>query len=681
LHRVSFGFHDKKERNMAQSIKERIEWLRTEIERHSHAYYDLDTPSIQDFEYDALVNELAELERAHPAFQTADSPTQHVGGTVRSEFIKVTHDVPLLSLDNAYNAEELYAFDSRLRKELNEPFAYSVEYKIDGLSVAIRYEDGVMVRAATRGNGEVGEDVTDNVKTIATVPKVLSEPVNGLLEVRGEVYIDKEAFKTMNEQQALQGKAAFANPRNAAAGSLRQLDSNIAASRPMAIFVFEILQGDDQTFQQQDDAFSKLRSLGFQTVAPAIFDSMTDVIAYCDSMAEKRHALPYEIDGLVIKVNAYHQRRLLGRTAKSPRWAIAYKFPAELAETRLNDIQVQVGRTGVLTPLAVFDPVTVAGSTIAKATLHNQDYIDEKDIRIGDYILVQKAGDVIPAVVRVLEEKREGDLPIFKLPAHCPVCGTEVIQNEGEVAKRCPNDLCPAKLRRKIIHFVSRPAMNIDGVGEAIIDQLIETGYLKDVADIYELYRQREALVELERQGEKSVENMLAAIEASKSNDVYRLLSGLGIPHIGAKAAKVLAAEFGNLDDVMTASREALTAIDEFGEKMADSIIHFFEDPEQRAVIEHLRACGVNFNSSLKTVDEGPLTGKTLVVTGTLTHFTRDEIKAEIERLGGKASGSVSKKTDYVIVGEAAGSKAEKARALGVAILTEADFLAMVKTL
>ncbi|MBS7525607.1 NAD-dependent DNA ligase LigA [Fusibacter paucivorans] len=666
---------------MTQSIKEQIERLRSEIERHSHAYYDLDQPSIQDFEYDALVNELAELERQHPEFLSADSPTQHVGGTVRSEFVKVTHDVPLLSLDNAYNAEELYAFDTRLRKELDEPFAYSVEYKIDGLSVAIRYEDGVMLRAATRGNGEVGEDVTDNVKTIATVPKVLAEPARGLLEVRGEVYIDKESFRKMNEQQTLQGKAAFANPRNAAAGSLRQLDSNIAASRPMAIFVFEILQGDDQVFQQQDDAFSKLRRMGFDTVAPAIFNNMTDVIAYCDSMTEKRHALPYEIDGLVIKVNAYHQRLQLGRTAKSPRWAIAYKFPAELAETRLSAIQIQVGRTGVLTPLAVFDPVTVAGSTIAKATLHNQDYIDEKDIRVGDYILVQKAGDVIPAVVRVLKEKREGDLQVFKLPTHCPVCGTEVIQNEGEVAKRCPNELCPAKLRRKIIHFVSRPAMNIDGVGEAIIDQLIEAGYLKDVADIYELHHQREALIALERMGEKSVDNMLAAIETSKSNDVYRLLSGLGIPHIGAKAAKVLATKFGSLDAVMTASQEALTAIDEFGEKMADSVIRFFEEPEHQAIIKHLRACGVNFDSALKAVDEGLLTGKTLVVTGTLAHFTRDEIKAEIERLGGKASGSVSKKTDYVIVGEAAGSKAEKARALGVTILTEEAFLTMIKTL
>jgi DNA ligase (NAD+) len=666
---------------MAQTVKERIEWLREEIEKHSRAYYDLDQPTIQDFEYDALVNELAAIEASHPEFRSSDSPTQHVGGSVRAEFVKVAHEVPLLSLDNAYNAEELYAFDARLRKELGEAFAYSVEYKIDGLSVALRYEDGILTRAATRGNGEVGEDVTENVKTIAAVPKKLTEAVPGLLEVRGEVYIEKEAFRAMNEQQALQGKPAFANPRNAAAGSLRQLDSNIAASRPMAIFVFEILQGSEAAFQQQDDAFAKLRHLGFETVAPEIFNSMADVIAYCDSMADKRHALPYEIDGLVIKVNAYRQRSLLGRTAKSPRWAIAYKFPAELAETRLNDIQVQVGRTGVLTPLAIFDPVTVAGSTIAKATLHNQDYIDEKDIRIGDSILVQKAGDVIPAVVRVLVEKRQSDLPVFKLPTHCPVCGTAVIQNEGEVAKRCPNDLCPAKLRRKIIHFVSRVAMNIDGVGEAIIDQLIEAGYLRDVADIYELYQHRETLIALERMGEKSVDNMLSAIEASKANDVYRLISGLGIPHIGEKAAKVLAAEFGHLDALMNAPKDALIAIDEFGEKMADSVIQYFEDADQRAVVAHLRSCGVNFSSALKATSEGPLTGKTLVVTGTLTQFTRDEIKAEIERLGGKASGSVSKKTDYVIVGEAAGSKAEKARALGVPILTETEFLALTKSL
>lgn len=661
-----------------ENIKDKIDGLKAEIKAHSQAYYDEDAPKITDAEYDALVRELMALELAHPELKSEDSPTQKVGGSVRSEFVKVTHAVPLLSLDNAYNAEDLRQFDARLKREIDEDFTYSVEYKIDGLSVAILYENGKLQRAATRGNGEVGEDVTENVRTINTVPQTLGQPVSGVLEVRGEVYIDKASFKEMNVQQTLQGKANFANPRNAAAGSLRQLDSNIAAQRPLDIFVFEILRGDEAVFNKQDEAFSRLQDLGFKTVAPHIFKEIEDVIIFCDQMISKRHDLPYEIDGLVVKVNEYEYRQGLGNTAKSPRWAIAYKFPAELSETVLREIQVQVGRTGVLTPLAVFDPVTVAGSTIAKATLHNQDYIDEKDIRIGDHILVQKAGDVIPAVVRVVMDKRSGETHKFHLPDKCPICDTKVIRNPGEVALRCPNETCPAKLRRNIIHFVSRAGMNIDGVGESIIDQLIEANFIKDVSDLYTLKDHKDEIILLERMGEKSVENMLDAIEASKSNDVYRLISGLGIPLIGEKAAKVLAANFGHLDQIMTASKEAITQIEEFGDKMAMTLMAYFEDDANREVIDALRSYGLNFSSELKAVQGGLFEGKTIVVTGTLTSFTREEIKALIEKHGGKAAGSVSKKTDFVVVGENAGSKADKARSLGVEIISEADFKDMI---
>ena len=664
-----------------ETAKLRVEQLRAEIEKHSQAYYDQDMPTITDSEYDALIKELVALETEYPELKSEDSPTQKVGGSTKNEFAKVRHTVPLLSLDNAYNAEDLKAFDTRLKKELDTSFTYVVEFKIDGLSLALTYENGLLTRGATRGNGEVGEDVTENVRTISTIPKKLAESYEGNLEVRGEVFIDKASFKMMNEQQTLQGKMNFANPRNAAAGSLRQLDSSIAAQRPLDIFVFEILRGDQTEFIKQDDAFERLRSLGFKTVDPKVFEDILQVIDYCMSMAEERHKLPFEIDGLVVKINEYQYRSQLGSTAKSPRWAIAYKFPAELSETKLLDIQVQVGRTGVLTPLAVFEPVLVAGSTIAKATLHNQDFIDEKDIRIGDHILVQKAGDVIPAVVRVLKEKRIENLAAFKLPGNCPVCDTPVVKNPGEVALRCPNDSCPAKLRRKIIHFVSRAGMNIDGVGEGIIDQLIESDYLKDVASLYDLRLYREEIVKLDRMGEKSVDNMLEAIENSKSNDVYRLISGLGIPLIGEKAAKVLAMHFGDLEKIINAQIEEITQIEEFGDKMALSLINFFKDVENKALIVHLKSVGLNFTSQLVKTSGGPLMGKTVVVTGTLEQYTREEIKAEIERLGGKAAGSVSKKTDYVVAGAAAGSKAEKARELGISILTEDEFRQLVETL
>jgi len=657
---------------MTMSAKERITWLRKEIQKNAHQYYDLDQPSIEDFEYDALVNELRQLERVHPSLKDEDSPTETVGGSVRSEFIKVSHETPLLSLDNAYNSDDLRSFDKRLRKEISGDFEYVVEYKIDGLSVALRYEGGQLVQAATRGNGEVGEEVTANVKTIKTIPNRID--YKDPLTVRGEIYIGKTDFKAMNDQQVLQGKPAFANPRNAAAGSLRQLDASIAASRPMAIYVFEILKGAPETFNRQDEAFEILRNLGFKTVAPLVFKEIEDVVTYCAEMIDKRHQLPYEIDGIVVKVNQYDARQALGNTAKSPRWAIAYKFPAELAETIIRDIQVQVGRTGVLTPLALFDPVTVAGSTISKATLHNQDFISEKDIRIGDVALVQKAGDVIPAVVKVLPEKRVGILAPYVLPENCPVCETPAVRLEGEVALRCPNPTCPAKLRRKIIHFVSRAAMNIDGVGEAIVDQLIEENLIKNIADLYTLKDKRETLLALERMGEKSVDNMLDAIEKSKQNDVYQLISGFGIPHIGLKAAKTLAMGFGSLEALMQATKEELVAIDEVGDKMADAVILFFANEEHIQIIKALKEADVKFTTRLKQTTEGPLQGKTVVVTGTLTQYTRDEIKAEIERNGGKATGSVSKKTDYLVVGEAAGSKAEKARTLGVPVLTEEEF-------
>ena len=663
--------------NSKDQASERVEALRKLINQHNHAYYVLDKPTVTDAEYDALIRELKSIETTFPQLDHVNSPTHRVGGAVLSAFQKVLHTNPLLSLDNAYNAEDLRAFDMRIRKEISDPFEYTVEYKIDGLTVALLYENGHFTRGATRGDGVTGEDVTENVRTIKSLPLMIEHLET--LEVRGEVFMPKSSFVKLNDQQTLLGKEAFANPRNAAAGSLRQLDSKIAAGRALDVFVFDIISGAEGVgADSQEHAFNQMNQWGFKTTQLIKFSSMEDVIRYTDEMVDVRHTLPYEIDGLVIKINQFDQRDKLGSTAKSPRWAIAYKFPAELATTVIHEIQVQVGRTGVITPLAVFEPVKVAGSVISKATLHNQDYIDEKDIRIGDTVYVQKAGDVIPAVVRVDFDKRPHDSVSFKLPEQCPICESKTVRRAGESALRCTNENCPAKIKRLLMHFVSRTAMNIDGFGEALAELFIDENFIETIADVYSLSLHKEYLMRLEGFGEKSVENLLQAIENSKSNDYYRLIVGLGIPLIGEKAAKTLAKHFNTMELLMAADVDCLTKIDEIGEKMALSLVQYFAQPENQETIQRLTDSGVNMTTTQKLASGGILQGKTLVATGTLTRYSRDEIKETIELHGGKAAGSVSKKTDYVIVGENAGSKADKAAELGVTILTEDAFDALI---
>lgn len=664
---------------MSKEIQNRILKLRESIDQLNKAYYAYDRPTVTDYEYDTLMNELKALEASYPEYDDPNSPTRRVGGVVLDIFQKVIHTNPLLSLDNAYDEADLMAFDARVRKELGGSVSYTVEYKIDGLTVALLYEEGKLVRGATRGDGVTGEDVTENVRTIRSLPLTIDHKER--LEVRGEVFLTKERFVALNDTQNLLGKAPFANPRNAAAGSLRQLDSKIAASRGLDVFVFDILSGADAlTIATQEEAFSTLGSWGFKTANLVKFETMEAVVSYTEKMADIRHGLPYEIDGLVIKVNELNHRLQLGSTAKSPRWAIAYKFPAELASTVIQDIQVQVGRTGVITPLAIFAPVLVAGSTISKATLHNQDYIDEKDIRVGDTVYVQKAGDVIPAVVSVDLTKRPEGTVRFELPTYCPICGTETVRRQGEAALRCVNDNCPAKLKRLLMHFVSRTAMKIDGFGEALVEQFIDKGLIESIADIYTLHEKRETLKSLEGFGEKSVTKLLEAIELSKNNDYYRLIVGLGIPLIGEKAAKTLAKHFPEMSLLREASFEALVSIDEIGEKMAMSLMQYFSQNDTLRMLENLKDYGVRMNSSQTLEREGKLQGMTIVVTGTLVKYSRDGIKEVIENNGGKAAGSVSSKTSFVVVGENAGSKAEKAMQLGIKILSEDEFEALLES-
>ncbi|MBN2897558.1 MAG: NAD-dependent DNA ligase LigA [Clostridia bacterium] len=656
---------------------ERMESLIDEINKHNKAYYENDRPTITDQAYDALMQELMTLEAAHPEWKRIDSPTQRVGGTPLESFSQITHQVKLLSLDNSYDEGDLREFDARVAKELDGNYNYVLEYKIDGLSVALTYEKGLLVSGATRGNGEIGEDVTDNVRTIRSIPLRLEEPID--IVVRGEVYFPKENFRMLNEQQEAAGLQAFANPRNAAAGTLRQLDSKVTAKRPLDIFVFDILQGtlpSDYHYENQQ----YIGALGFVTAEATLCETIDEVIELCHAMIEKRHDLPYEIDGMVIKVNRISQREQLGVKVKSPRWAIAFKFPAEEKTTVLKEVVFQVGRTGVVTPKAEFDSVEVAGSVISRATLHNEDYIKEKDIRIGDTIVVQKAGDVIPAVVRVVTENRTGkEIPVA-MPSHCPECGTALIKQENEVALRCLNDYCPAKLRRGIEHFVSRTAMNIDGLGISIINLLIQNELIRDYADLYYLSDRRDLIVDLERMGDKSVDNMLMAIEQSKNNGLDQLLSGMGIPLIGAKASRTLAEQFKSMEALQAATYETLVEVDEIGDKMAESLISFLSDEENSRRIQRLADAGV-----IMTYDKGhePIgdvfKDKKIVLTGTLEDFSRNEAKALIEAQGGKVIGSVSKKTDYVLAGASPGSKYEKALELGVEILDEEAFKLLIK--
>lgn len=657
-----------------ERARERVEALRKEIEKHNYHYYVLDDPLISDAQFDKLMRELEMLEKQYPSLVTPYSPTQRVGGRPREGFTTVRHLTPMLSLANAFDDGDLRDFDRRVRQSLpGETVRYVVEPKIDGLAVSLYYEDGLLVRGATRGDGETGEDITENLKTIKSVPLRLRRTVPRL-EVRGEAYMSKEAFSRLNEAREEDGEPVFANPRNAAAGTLRQLDPRVTASRRLGLFVYGIGFSEGVAPAEHAEVLELLKELGFK-VNPEykLFDGIDEVIKHCQKWQARRFDLPYAADGLVIKVNSLAQQERLGATMKSPRWAIAYKFPPEQAVSTVKNIFVRVGRTGVLTPTAELEPVRLAGTTVSRATLHNEDIIREKDIRIGDKVLVQKAGDIIPEVVAVLPEERTGKEVVWSMPGQCPSCGSRVVRAGGEAAARCTGLACPAKLHEGLIHFASRNAMDIAGLGPAVIGQLISAGLVRDPADLYVL--RYEDLVPLERLGPKSAQNLLGAIEASKGNSLARLIFALGIRHVGERAAKVLAGHYGSLEALMAATEEELVNIPEVGPKIASSVTAFFAGRQNREVIEKLIRAGVNTREERES-DAGrkPLAGKVFVITGTLAGFSRQEARELVERLGGKVSSSVSRNTDYVVVGEKPGSKYEKALSLGVPVLNEEEF-------
>lgn len=657
-----------------ESAKQRAKALRKELAHHADLYYNQDAPEIDDYTYDMLMNELKAIETEFPQLITPDSPTQKVGGTASTKFAPVQHAVKMESLQDAFSYEELYAFDTRVRAALGEDVVYSVEPKIDGLSVSLEYQSGAFVRGSTRGDGEVGEDITENLLTIRSIPKQL-QGFTGDIEVRGEVYMPHKSFRDFVKAQELAGQPAPKNPRNAAAGSLRQKDAKITAQRNLDIFVFNIQQirGHELTGHKQSLDF--IRDLGFH-VLPSYKQvaDMDAAIAELERIGESRGELDFDIDGAVIKVDQFAQRQILGSTSKFPRWAIAYKYPPEEKETTLLDIEVQVGRTGALTPTAVFEPIHLAGTTVSRAVLHNEDFIREKGIAIGDRILVRKAGDIIPEVTGVAKHCHQH--PAYEMPKKCPSCGAAVSRDPDGAVIRCTNAECPAQLLRNLIHFVSRDAMDLEGLGPSVIEQLVDAGYIQTPADLYKLTK--EELLTLERQGDKSAENILAAIEKSRTAPLDRFIFGLGIRHIGAKAAKLLAGTFANIDAVIAADKEALAAINGFGEIMAESVCRFFALPENLDLIHEFQALGVNPQSANRSSDDR-FAGLTFVLTGTLPNYTRSEASAIIERLGGKTASSVSKRTSYVLAGEEAGSKLTKAQQLGVPIIDEAQFNAMIQ--
>lgn len=656
-----------------EHAKERILELRELLEKYNYEYHVLDKPSVPDAEYDQLMKELIELENNHPELRDEHSPTSRVGGAALDFFEKVEHTVPMLSLGNAFNDQDLRDFDRRVRDGVGDNVSYVAELKIDGLAVSLLYEDGRFVRGATRGDGTIGEDITNNLKTIRSIPFKLKDDV--MLEVRGEAYMPKKSFQKLNAHREEEGQELFANPRNAAAGSLRQLDPKIAASRNLDIFLYGVGKLEGHSVDSHDESLTYLSHLGFKTNPEwKKCTNIEEVIEYVNSWQEKRPDLPYEIDGIVIKVNSLYQQEELGFTAKNPRWAIAYKFPAEEVVTKLEGIELNVGRTGVVTPTALLQPVLVAGTTVKRASLHNEDLIREKDIKIGDYVVVKKAGDIIPEVVNVITERRTGDETDFNMPTECPECDSKLERLDGEVALRCLNPQCPAQIREGFIHFVSRNAMNIDGLGEKVVAQLFKEKLIENFADLFKL--EREKLLELERMGEKSVDNLLTAIEKSKENSLERLLFGLGIRHVGAKAAKTIAQRFESMDGLMNASKEEFLAVEEIGEKMADSIVLYFSKPEVKDLMEELKSLGMNMEYKgpklVKVEDlDTPFAGKTVVLTGKLSILTRNEAKEKLERLGAKVTGSVSKNTDMLIAGEDAGSKLDKAKTFGIEIWDE----------
>jgi DNA ligase (NAD+) len=659
---------------------ERIHDLRNQLRDHNHRYYVLAAPVISDRDYDALLSELEALEAEYPELRSPDSPTQRVGGEPIEGFVSHPHAVPMISLANSYNRADLRAFDQRLRKLLGDtPFSYVLEPKIDGVAVSLRYENGSLVRALSRGDGRTGDDITANIRTIASIPlRLRGDSPPAVLEVRGEVFMTRNGFAALNQQRQAAGEAVFANPRNAAAGSLKQLDPRIVATRPLDALWYGVGDLKGIAFSTHQQLLAALRDFGFRSPPRVwICPDIDAVDKALDENQAQRADYPFEMDGAVVKVNERGLYDDLGSTAKSPRWAIAYKYEPEQAETRLRDITVQVGRTGVLTPVAELEPVLLSGSTVSRATLHNWDEIARKDIRIGDAVLIEKAGEIIPAVVRVLPDQRPADAQPFPLPVACPACAGPVVQRPDEVAWRCENPACPAQSLQRLRHFAGRRAMDIGHLGEEMIKLLLEYRLALDPADLYDLARHRDTLTQIEGLGEKSVDNLLAAIERSKSADLWRVLHGLGIPQIGEKTAQILEEHFASVAELASADEARLASIHGIGDNMAADITAFFRDPENTALIERLQACGVNLQRLRGPVasSDSPLAGKTVVLTGTLHHMTRDEAKERLRALGANVSGSVSAKTDLVIAGEEAGSKLDKARALGVLIWSEDDFL------
>lgn len=654
----------------AQEILE----LRKELNQANFEYYVKDDPTMSDYDYDHKLRRLEELEGAHPELITPDSPTQRVGGKALESFQQVTHRVPLESLQDVFDFDELRAFDQRVRG-VEPKVSYSVEPKVDGLSVALEYQDGQFVRGATRGDGLVGEDVTENLKTVKSIPLSIPD-VPGTLIVRGEVYMPKKVFHALNEEREKRGEALFANPRNAAAGSLRQLDPKIAAQRRLDIAVFNIQWAENEDFHSHTQGINYLADKGFKVIPHVICSTIEEAVEQVKAIGEGRENYPFDIDGAVIKVDDLAQRQTLGSTAKFPRWAAAYKYPPEVKPSRLTDIVIQVGRTGVLTPKAVLEPVRLAGTTVTNATLHNQDFITEKDIRIGDTVLVRKAGEIIPEVLSVVMDKRPDDAVPYRFPEVCPECGAPVARDEDGAHIRCTGAECPAQLLRNLAHFASRDAMDIEGLGIAVVENLVKAGLVKTPGDLYFLHE--ENVAELERMGKKSAQNLLAAIEKSKSQDLSRLLFAFGIRQVGQKAGKILAQRFGSLDNLQAATVEELTQVDDIGAITAQSIVDWFASPQSQHLIARLKEAGVNMQAEQKGEDQR-FAGKTFVLTGTLDRFTRAEATKMIEDRGGKAAGSVSKKTTYVVAGEAAGSKLRKAQELGVPVLTQEEFLALME--
>lgn len=662
-----------------EQAKERIEELHKLTEYYAKKYYDDDKPEISDFEYDMLMNELKNLEKEFPEFISKDSLTQKVGGTVKDGFEKVVHEVPLQSLQDVFSIEEVEDFDVKMKKlsyDNNKNLSYVVETKIDGLSVSLEYKNGVFVRGATRGNGQIGEDITNNLRTIKNIPKELKKPID--IIVRGEVFIGKEEFEKLNEEREVLDEPLFANARNAAAGSLRQLDSKITATRPLDIFIFNVQKCDSVNFKNHKESLDFLEELGFNVIpVRAYCKNIKEVIQQINNIGEERENLKFGIDGAVVKIDDLSFREILGSTSKVPRWAVAYKYPPERKETILKDIICQVGRTGAITPMAILEPVKVAGSTISKTTLHNEDFIIDKDLKIGDTVIIQKAGDVIPEVVEVVKEKRTGEEIDFEMPTICPVCGQPTIRENGEAIRRCINIDCSAVLLRSIVHFVSKDGMDIVGLGYSIIEQLIDNGLINNIADIYKL--KLEDIASLKKNGTKFATNLISAIENSKKNDLSKLIAALGIRHVGTRSAKVLARRFKTINKLMDASFDQLRFMEDIGDITADTVKNFFIQDKNRELISELKKSGVNTKYIEDEETDDRFEGKNFVLTGTLENYTRQEATDIIEKFGGKTTSAVSKKTDYVLAGEEAGSKLTKAQSLGIKVITEAEFKEMIK--